>query len=76
MLAGAGLDGSTGHLPVLQPAGRVDAERDGFRGIVVGGVPLVSVDFAAGGDHERLRSQAGVERVRGVAADPVRARCI
>jgi hypothetical protein len=45
VLAGAGLDRSTGNLPVLQPACRVDAKRDGFLGVVVGGVPLVFVDL-------------------------------
>src|SRR5271155_3165348 len=72
MLTRAGLDRSTRHLPVGQPAGRVGPKGDVFLGFQVGRVPLVFVDLAAGRDYERLRGQAGVERVRGVAAYPIR----
>lgn len=55
--------GSTRHLPVGQPAGRVGPEGDVFAGVVVGGVPTVLVDFAADLDRVGFGVDAGAEGV-------------
>jgi hypothetical protein len=64
VLAGAGFDRSAGHLPALQPPGRVGTERDLFWWVVVGGVPAIPVDFATHRDRVGLGLEGRGEGVR------------